>query len=243
MPKLNIDGDIICYRAAFSAQDGSPQDAKRTANNLIEYTWEQTLDMPFPSPDDYHVYLTGPTNFRKEVAKTAEYKGNRSQDRPIHLDHVKQYLQGKHPTTVSIDEEADDLIAIEATNYGSDAIIASIDKDFLQVACKHFNFVTGKWKTVEPFDGLRFFYSQILTGDAVDNIKGLWRVGPKTADKMLKHCKTEHELYQACVDAYDGDVDRVIENARLCWLRRYEGEMWQPPCGDMDTTTMKRSLT
>jgi len=229
MPKLNIDGDIICYRAAFSAQDGSPQDAERTANNLIEYTWEQTLDMPFPGPDEYHVYLTGPTNFRKEVAKTAEYKGNRSQDRPIHLDHVKQYLQGKHPTTVSVNEEADDLIAIEATNYGSDAIIASIDKDFLQVACKHFNFVTGKWKTVEPFDGLRFFYSQVLTGDSVDNIKGLYRVGPKTAEKMLKHCKTEEELYKACVDAYDGDTNRVLENARLLWLRRYEGEMWTPP--------------
>jgi 5'-3' exonuclease len=229
MPELLIDGDIICYRAAFSAQDGSPQDAERTANNLIEYTWEQTLDMPFPSPDDYHVYLTGPTNFRKEVAKTAEYKGNRSQDRPIHLDHVKQYLQGKHPTTVSVNEEADDLISIEATSYGSDAIIASIDKDFLQVACKHFNFVTGKWKTVEPFDGLRFFYSQVLTGDAVDNIKGLYRVGPKTAEKMLKYCKTEQELYEACVYAYGGDTDRVLENARLLWLRRYEGEMWTPP--------------
>lgn len=229
MPKLNIDGDIICYRAAFSAQDGSPQDAERTANNLIEYTWEQTLDMPFPSPDDYHVYLTGPTNFRKEVAKTAEYKGNRKSERPIHLDHVKQYLQDNHPSTVSVDEEADDLIAIAATNYESDAIIASIDKDFMQVPCKHFNFVTGQWKTVEPFEGLKFFYTQILTGDAVDNIKGLYRVGPKTAEKMLSGCKTEEELYKACVDAYDGDTDRVLENARLLWLRRYVGEMWTPP--------------
>jgi len=46
---------------------------------------------------------------------------------------------------------------------------------------------------------------------------------------MLKYCKTEQELYEACVDAYGGDVDRVLENARLLWLRRYEGEMWTPP--------------
>jgi DNA polymerase-1 len=126
-------------------------------------------------------------------------------------------------------EEADDLIAIEATNLGPDTVIASIDKDFMQVPCRHYNFLKDQWAKVEEFEGLRFFYSQILTGDAVDNIIGLHRVGPKTAEKMLKDCKTEQELYEACVDAYGGDVDRVLENARLLWLRRYVGEMWTPP--------------
>jgi hypothetical protein len=25
---------------------------------------------------------------------------------------------------------------------------------------------------------------------------------------------------------YEGDEDRVIENGRMLWLRRYEGEVW-----------------
>ena len=54
-------------------------------------------------------------------------------------------------------------------------------------------------------------------------------MGPVKAAKILEGCSTEQELYDACVKAYDGDLDRVLENARLLWLRRYEGEMWMPP--------------
>lgn len=229
MGKVLVDGDIICYRASFAAQDGTPTEAHQKADDLIEYIWDKTIDIPFPSSNEYHVYLTGKGNFRKDVAKTVEYKGNRKAERPIHLTYVRDYLQEKYPCTMSEGEEADDLIAIEATNLGPDTVIASIDKDFLQVPCKHYNFLKDEWKTVDEFEGLKFFYSQILTGDAVDNIVGLYRVGPKTAEKILKDCKTEQELYKACVEAYDGDINRVIENARLLWLRRYVGEMWSPP--------------
>jgi 5'-3' exonuclease len=99
----------------------------------------------------------------------------------------------------------------------------------LQIPCKHFNFGRNEWKTVDEWQGLRFFYSQILMGDAADNIIGLYKVGPVKADKMLQGSKTEEDLYKKCVDAYDGDVDRVIENARLLWLRREKEELWQPP--------------
>jgi len=28
---------------------------------------------------------------------------------------------------------------------------------------------------------------------------------------------------------YDGDLDALVENARLLWLRRKPEEMWEPP--------------
>ena len=105
----------------------------------------------------------------------------------------------------------------------------------LQIPCHHFNFGKNEWKTVDEWSGLQFFYSQILTGDRADNIVGLYRVGPVKATKMLSEAKTEKDLWEACVKAYDGDVDRVIENARLLWLRRTEGEIWQPPVNVEDT--------
>jgi len=99
----------------------------------------------------------------------------------------------------------------------------------LQIPCWHFNFNTGAWTKVDDWSGLKFFYSQILSGDSADNIVGLYQVGKKTADKMLDKCKTEKELWKACIKEYDGDTDRVLENARLLWLRRREGEIWEPP--------------
>jgi 5'-3' exonuclease len=126
-------------------------------------------------------------------------------------------------------EEADDLIAIEATNLGPDPIIASIDKDMLTIPCWHYNFLKDEWVYQNDWDAKLFFYTQILTGDAVDNVIGLYRVGPVKAGKILSHCETEIDLYKACLDAYDGDADRVLENARLLHLRRYENELWDPP--------------
>jgi len=99
----------------------------------------------------------------------------------------------------------------------------------LQIPCKHFNFATGVWTTVTEFEGLRFFYKQILTGDRADNIMGLYRVGPVKAEKMLQDCNSEKSLWEAVLKAYDGDKERVVENARLLWLRREKGEIWEPP--------------
>jgi 5'-3' exonuclease len=76
---------------------------------------------------------------------------------------------------------------------------------------------------------MKFFYTQILTGDRADNIGGLHGVGPVKASKILQGCETENELWDAVVKAYEGDVEHVLENARLLWLRRYEGEIWCQP--------------
>ena len=79
---------------------------------------------------------------------------------------------------------------------------------------------------MSDFDGLKFFYTQILTGDRADNIKGLYGVGPKKAEKMLAECKTEADMYEECLHQYGGEEYRVIENARLLWLRREPDQLW-----------------
>jgi len=230
--KVIIDGDIIAYRASFATQDKMVSSAKDKVDELIDYVLQQTVDLPFVDVGDYSVYLTGKTNFRFDVAVSYPYKGNRKAvEKPIHLSATRSYMIEHYGAVVSVDEEADDLIAKEATALDYDCVVASIDKDMLQLPCWHFNFVRGDWTKVSPFEGIKFFYAQILTGDAADNIKGLHRVGPKTADKLLAGCKTEGDLWEAVYRAYDGDTVRIIENARLLWLRRYDGQMWEPPKG------------
>ena len=241
MRKVLVDGDILAYRAAFATQDGTLEDAEEKVDVLLDFVLEETLD--FVTPDQYEVYLTGSNNFRFDIAKSHPYKGNRkATDKPKYLQHVREYLIKKFGAIVSEGEEADDLIAIEATRLGPDTIVASIDKDMLQIPCRHFNFNKKEWTTVDEWSGTLFFYTQILTGDDTDNIKGLYGIGPKKADKLLLGCTTEEELWKACVKAYDGDTERIIENARLLWLRREEGELWEPPTVSIDATPQRTAI-
>jgi 5'-3' exonuclease len=240
--KILIDGDIVSYRAAFYTQDKTPVDAEYRTDEIMSYILDQTL--LFPDPSDYQVFLTGKNNFRFDIAKAAPYKGNRSnKPKPIHLEYVRGYLMSEYDAVMSDGQEADDLIAIAAADLDYNCTIASVDKDFMQVPCWHFNFVKSvnndfaksdddkkePWVKVDYFEGIKFFYKQILMGDSVDNIIGLYKVGPVKADKILDGIDTEVGLWDAVVKAYDGNEERVLENARLLWLQRYHGEVWQPP--------------
>ena len=228
--KVLVDGDIIAYRAAFATQDLLPEDAVGKVNELMDYILNETVDFPFPSEQDFQVYLTGSTNFRFDIAKSHPYKGNRAKvEKPIYLGVTRDHLIDKYSAVISVDEEADDLISKGAAALGYNCVVASIDKDMLQLPCWHFNFGRGEWKKIEPFEGTHFFYTQLLTGDRSDNIVGLYGIGPKKAEKLLTSCESQDDLWQVVLKAYDGDIDRVIENGRLLWLRRYDGEIWEPP--------------
>lgn len=177
--------------------------------------------------DDYKAWITGKTNFRFEIATTVPYKGNRKDaPKPKHYDALRKHLM-KLGAIMSEGEEADDAVGIASTqgNYW----IVHVDKDLDQLPGWHYNPVKDEEYYVTEFEGLYSFYKQILTGDRVDNIEGLRGIGPVKADKILKDCTTEKELYEACLKAYDGNTDRVLENGKLLWLRRETNQMWQPP--------------
>lgn len=219
-----IDSDILCYRVGFATNEES----QSTAIESMAVFLEDLVLFDLLDTDGYELFLTGKTNFRNDIAVTASYKGNRKDKaKPVHLQLLREYLVKSWNATVSVDQEADDDIAIRATELGDEALIVSIDKDFLQVPVWHYNFVKKEKKKVSVEEGLHFFYKQILTGDSADNIKGLHRVGPVKAEKMLEGLTTEQQMYQCCVEAMG--AERVLENARLLWLRRAYDEMWQPP--------------
>lgn len=223
-----IDGDIVAYRCAYKSQDDRAEYAAYSAGSYLSDLISDLYILIAEEPE-YRVFLTGKgsPNFRHEYAVTAEYKGNRKdKEKPEHLDVIRQYLIDDWQAIVSDGEEADDLIAIAATEQPS--IIVSVDKDFDQVPGKHYNPNKQELYTVSEDDAIRFFYEQILTGDRVDNIIGIKGVGPVKAKKALKDCTTEREMYDVCVEMY-GDEERVIENARLLYLRRKEGEIWNAP--------------
>jgi len=223
-----IDGDIVAYRCAYKSQEDRAEYAAYSAGSYLSDLISDLYILIEEEPE-YRVFLTGKGNFRNEYAVTAGYKANRKdKEKPEHLAAIRQYLIDEWEAVVSEGEEADDLIAIAATKDPR-SIIVSIDKDFDQVPGLHFNPNTGRLYDVSEEDAQRFLYEQILTGDRADNIIGIKGIGPVKAKKALAECKTEREMYDVCVEMYEGDTERVIENARLLYLRRSEGEIWDAP--------------
>ena len=218
-----IDGDIIGYRIGFSTEKESEKIVISRVATFVETMLWEDLDA-----ETYQGYLTGSGNFRNEIATTAPYKGNRTAPKPKHLQLIRDYLVSAWDFQVSEGQEADDSIAIAHVENNYKSIIASIDKDFLQLRGNHWNFVKKEMTFVSEEEAIKNFYRQVLTGDRVDNIIGLKGIGPVKADKILSERESPAEMYTACVQAY-GSTERVIENCRLLWLRRTPNELWQPP--------------
>lgn len=222
--KALVDADILVYRFGF-ASDGDP--AEFALARVSEF-----LDNlhAMEGIDEVWGYLTGSGNFRKEIAKTAPYKGNRDMAKPYHYQLLREYMERAWGFEVIDGMEADDAIGIEAyRNEPDETIIVSIDKDLNMIRGHHYNFVKEEKYFVTEEEAIRNFYLQILTGDKVDNIIGLDGIGPVKSKKLLKDCNTELEMYEAVLKAYDGDEARVLENARLLWILREEKQVWQPP--------------
>lgn len=224
-----VDADIIAYRAAYSARDEPEKKARQKVDEICN---DIMCECHFPSKytlgEDTWFYLTGSNNFRFDIATIKPYKGKRG-EKPEHLAATRQQLQTQWMAEVVEGQEADDAIGIKATELNGDCTIVSIDKDLLMIPATHYNFVKQEWTEVDQEQGDYFFYKQLLTGDQVDNIQGVQGIGPKKAEKAYQECTTVQEMYAKALEMYNGDADELLENARLLWLRRYEGEMWEPP--------------
>jgi hypothetical protein len=220
-----VDADVVAYRIAFGCNDEPEKVAIAKAAEFLE-----DLVFTFANADDCEGYLTGKDNYRHEIAKTAPYKANRVAEKPKHLGIIREYMISAWAFSVQEKQEADDAISIRAYALGEeDYIICSIDKDLDNVRGWHYNFGKNERYFVKEEDAIKNFYRQVLTGDRVDNVPGLAGIGPKKAEKILQDCCTEEELYKAVLEAYKGDVSLLTEQAQLLWLRRKEGELWQPP--------------
>jgi predicted transport protein len=225
-PKVALlDADFLVYRIGFSTEEASEQIAK---SRLTE--WLTDIVYINLGCEDYKAWITGKTNYRNDVAVTQPYKGNRKDFvKPKHYDALREHLM-RLGAVVTEGEEADDAVAIESS-CGYYWIVHQ-DKDLNQLPGHHYNPVTDERYFVSDTEALRNFYTQLLTGDRTDHIKGLHLIGPKKAEKILKDCKTEAEMYAAVKKAYESKeepFERLVENGKLLWLRREPGQMWEPP--------------
>lgn len=203
------------------------------------------------------------SNFRLGLATILPYKGNRSgSEKPPHYQFLRDYLMDQYPDNVVLVKgmEADDQLAIdqytdieralqkdveeEDKNILHDwrykTIICTVDKDLEMVPGWHYRWTKGSSPGALPWfqteiGGLRCFYKQLLTGDPVDNIKGLHGVGKKsTLLSKIDDMETEAEMFSHVYTEYykrfGTYADQfMLENGRLLWMLREEGELWEFP--------------
>ena len=217
-----IDADILNYRIGFATNSEEESVAIRTMAGFLE----DLLLFDLPECQSWELHLTGKNNFRNQYAETAPYKGNRTSDKPVHYHLLREYLVTSWGAEVSDGIEADDMLAIRATELGDDSIIVTLDKDLDQVVGWHYNFVKKIKYYVEKDEGLFNFYKQFLTGDSVDNIVGAKGIGPKKAEKLLAD-KSEEEMWDVIVE-HLGE-ERAIENGHLLYMLRHRDDQFKPP--------------
>lgn len=216
---------------------------------------QQEIEQKYKCPAELSFYLSGPDNFRIDLATIREYKGNRTDEKPYHYQGIRDYLTNTWGAHVVHGREADDEVSILAR--GSGGVVSTIDKDLDQIPGRHYDYAKKVHYTVSAFDAMRYFYVQALSGDSGDNIGGCFRVGPAGAEKLVDQwiedfpgetddlTALESWLWDRVVTAYADSKDRetaklkceykdmdpaqvALENARLVKMQEYEGQLWTP---------------
>ena len=206
------------------------------------------------------VLLSGPGNFRDDIATIKPYKGNRdAAHKPYHYQALRDYLCERYGAAVVEGHEADDEVSILsklAKAAGEKYVVCTIDKDLDQVPGQHYDYLKKVFYWIDDFEAVQLFWRQIITGDSTDNIQGLHRVGDAAGDKMLAAWMEQFgldpaKIWECIVKAYEknmkkypgkypegmGAQEAALENARLVKMQDYPGQLWTPPGQPDEETT------
>ena len=231
---LLVDGSSYLYRAFHAMPDlrAVPGDPTSPPTGAIRGMINMLQSLRKEIHAEYAACVfdaKGPT-FLDELYP--EYKAHRApmpddlraQIEPIH--EVVRLMGWKVLDVPGV--EADDVIgtlAVTAAQQGIEVIISSGDKDLAQLVNSHITIVdtmNGKRRDVAGVEAEfgvppeRMIDFQTLVGDAIDNVPGVEKVGPKTAAKWLQEYGSLDNIV-ANADAIKGVAGENLRKA-LAWL-------------------------
>ena len=266
---LIIDGHAYAYRAFHAIRDLRAPDGRPT--NAI-YGFVKMLAKMRATVAPTHLIVVWDGGLSAErVAALPEYKAQRPEmpdDLKPQLDEIVGYLKASNVATFCREGvEADDYIAClarRAAEAGWQVVIASSDKDFMQLVSPRIGLLNPNdksediWTDGQVRNKTGVGPSQIvdwlsLMGDSVDNIPGAPGVGPKTAAGLLKQFGSVEKLY-ARLDEVKSEKLRASLRASENAVRRNRGlvrlrddlqcdfspaELASSDCGTADTGRLR----
>ena len=237
---LFIDADMLCYQCGGN-DDTDVATSRRILKSKID------LFMEASGAERVVLGLTGEGSTKGDravIAYTKPYQGQRKGHKPKNWQYLRNYIADglAGPVKAVFDREADDLAGFMSEQYPGKSVLCSRDKDFRMLPGLHLNWDTYELVEVKPdvfgaehggkMYGHRWFWTQMLWGDAADNIPGLPKhpdfprgVGEVAAGKLLAFADDDDSAFRAVSQAYEahwGDewADRFAEQASLLWIRR-----------------------
>ncbi len=245
-----VDGSAYIFRAyhrlpPLTNPEGTPVGAVYGYTTML---WKLADDLhKADGPTHLAVILDkGSTSFRNALYD--QYKANRP---PPPDDLIPQFPLIRDATRAfslpcieEDDLEADDLIAsyaIAATRRGWDVTIVSSDKDLMQLVGKcaeaDDGFEGGCIDMLDTMKNQRIDIPEVvekfgvppelvgdvlaLMGDSVDNIPGIYGIGPKTASKLIQEHGSLKGALDAAPDMKPGKLrERLIEGREMAELSR-----------------------
>lgn len=226
---LLIDGDVIAYQAAFVAQANVHWEgelwtthtdlalAKNWALERFEMFKEKT------GADELVIALSDKNNFRRKL--NPKYKANRrSKFAPIGLSPMRDWMTEEYGTVQYPNLEADDVIAILATDLTPDEkrIIVSIDKDFKSVPCTFYDFNRDEIHDISEEEATRYHLMQTLAGDPVDGYKGVPGIGGIKAFRLLDKEGVNWNTVLKAYEAAQLTEQEALTNAWMAYLIQYK---------------------
>jgi len=209
MTKLIIDADTLLYPACYGEiqADIAYDKVKNRVYDIMNKYWA--------TEEDTYCYIKGDANFRTEVFP--DYKQTPARIKSKQENTIVEELyaiieERDEGLFLKADNmEADDMVRIKANEIGYGYVIVTIDKDLRCIPGEFYDPRKDEVFHVSEKEADKHYYTQILTGDNVDNIRGLHRVGPVTAEKWLDGTRDYKDLvlskYKA---AFNSDYEDVI---------------------------------
>lgn len=190
---------------------------------------------------DYHLVISNGKNFRHNLY--SEYKGNRKNIVPHPaFEGLKNAVKEYQATVWEDGIEADDLIGIRTTEFPN-SIAVSADKDFATIPCRLYipdsHGKAGSWHSFTEDEANRNWLIQAMTGDVIDNYKGIPGVGPVKANTVIPANAPVQYMWNNVVMAFKmkglTEVDALLM-ARLARILRHgeydfetkEVKLWTP---------------
>lgn len=240
---LLLDADFMCYKASSTVK--ALDTAVRRFQTLVE------VERFLVNAETVRVHITesGCQKLRRFDYPTVKpYQANRDgKAKPPLLSPLRRAIPTldweSHWSIHSWrDREADDGLMLDALLYGDRAIMVSGDKDLnitpgpLWIADEgrvdyipdRFGWIKLKQTTngnKVVGHGTKFFWAQMLMGDAADNVQGIIRLNGKLcgavgAYNALKDIKSETEAATFVLCAYIAANQNPLAEAECLWLRR-----------------------